>query len=395
MIPAWLSTWGGVVAHAVLITGFVFIMMLVIEYLNVLTRGRWQAHISRWTWGQTLFAALLGAVPGCLGAYAVTSLYMHRVVTVGAVVAAMIATSGDEAFVMLAMFPGRALALTGMLLVIGIIAGLATDALSGARRTRRMENLEHYHPTHPEQPACVPFSWGAFLVQWRPCSPYRALLVLLLVLFTAGVLTGVLGHGHAPELTGAPPSPSEHLHSGHDHASDHADPTGASLAAEHGEHGDHGSAWNWIRITLLLAGLAGLFITVTVPDHFLIEHLWRHLFRVHVWRIFLWTLGALMLIHLLDHWIDISEMGHQHSWMLLILACLLGLVPESGPHLVFVALFAEGSIPFSVLLASSIVQDGHGMIPMLAHSRLAFIGIKAINFAVGLTAGAILLTMGG
>ena len=33
-------------------------------------------------------------------------MYSHRVLSLGAVVTAMIATSGDEAFVMLAMIPG-------------------------------------------------------------------------------------------------------------------------------------------------------------------------------------------------------------------------------------------------------------------------------------------------
>lgn len=36
--------------HAIMITGFVFVMMLVIEYLNVLTQGAWQQGLrgSRW-----------------------------------------------------------------------------------------------------------------------------------------------------------------------------------------------------------------------------------------------------------------------------------------------------------------------------------------------------------
>jgi hypothetical protein len=41
-----------------------------------------------------------------------------------------------------------------------------------------------------------------------------------------------------------------------------------------------------------------------------------------------------------------------------------------------------------VLLASSIVQDGHGMLPMLAHSRRAFVAVKLVNCVVGLVAGA-------
>jgi hypothetical protein len=64
------------------------------------------------------------------------------------------------------------------------------------------------------------------------------------------------------------------------------------------------------------------------------------------------------------------------------------------PHLIFVTLFAEHAVPFGVLLASSIVQDGHGMLPMLAHSRRAFLTVKAVNFLLGLAAGAVAMSLG-
>ncbi len=70
------------------------------------------------------------------------------------------------------------------------------------------------------------------------------------------------------------------------------------------------------------------------------------------------------------------------------------MVPESGPHLIFTTLYAKGLAPFSVLLTSSIVQDGHGMLPMLAHSRRAFLIIKLINLLVGLSIGALLMATG-
>ena len=94
-----------ILKHALMITSFVFAMMLVIEYVNVLSRGSWQQKLTRGRWAQYLLAAFLGATPGCLGAFAVVAMYSHRVLSLGAVVAAMIATSGDEAFVMLAMIP--------------------------------------------------------------------------------------------------------------------------------------------------------------------------------------------------------------------------------------------------------------------------------------------------
>jgi hypothetical protein len=94
----------GVLKHALMITGFVLIMMLVIKYINVQTRGTWQRMLRQSRFGQYLLGAFLGVVPGCLGAFTVVSLYSHRTVSFGALVAAMVATSGDEAFLMFSMF---------------------------------------------------------------------------------------------------------------------------------------------------------------------------------------------------------------------------------------------------------------------------------------------------
>ena len=54
-------------------------------------------------------------------------MFLHGILKFGAVVTAMIATSGDSAFVMFAMIPGKALLITGLLFGIGIIAGILTD----------------------------------------------------------------------------------------------------------------------------------------------------------------------------------------------------------------------------------------------------------------------------
>jgi hypothetical protein len=72
---------------------------------------------------------------------------------------------------------------------------------------------------------------------------------------------------------------------------------------------------------------------------------------------------------------------------MLIMALLVGIIPQSGPHIIFVTLFANGSIPFSILLANSIVQDGHGSIPLLAESGKSFLLMKAIKLVIGLLIG--------
>ncbi len=44
--------------HSLMITGFVFVMMLVIEYVNVLSNGEWQQRLAQHKWGQYILAAL-------------------------------------------------------------------------------------------------------------------------------------------------------------------------------------------------------------------------------------------------------------------------------------------------------------------------------------------------
>ena len=74
---------GNVIRHAILITGFVFIIMLVMEYINVQTKGLWRTRFLGNGWKQYILAALLGVITGCLGAFTAVSLFLHRKIIVG------------------------------------------------------------------------------------------------------------------------------------------------------------------------------------------------------------------------------------------------------------------------------------------------------------------------
>jgi hypothetical protein len=327
--------------HALMITGFVFMMMLLIEYLNVLSRGFLHQELSTSRLKQYLLAGFLGATPGCLGAFAAVTLYSHRVFSMGALVATMIATSGDEAFVMLSMIPEKALLIFFILFLIGIFTGFLTDTLLGDKAISRSGCQQEFE-IH-EEDVCHCFPWGHIKEQWIHCSVARGVLSVTLVLFLFGIFTGKLGP----------------------------------------------STWNWIRITLFLVSGMALFIVSTVPEHFLEEHLWEHIAKIHVPRVFLWTFGALFLMHILIDQLHLEGWMQQNQMIVLAIACLVGLIPESGPHLIFLTLFSQNAVSLSILLASSVVQDGHGMLPMLAESRPDFFKIKGINFFVGLCVGLI------
>jgi len=57
-------------------------------------------------------------------------------------------------------------------------------------------------------------------------------------------------------------------------------------------------------------------------------------------------------------------------------------------------LYATGSIPLSIFLANSIVQDGHGALPLLAESRGGFVKMKLINLIIGALLGGMGLIIG-
>ena len=112
---------------AVLITGMVVIMMMMIESLNISSGGRFFQRLRNSKFGQIVVSALLGWIPGCLGGFASVSLFSHGMISFGALVAMLIATSGDEAFVMLTLFPGKALLISAIILAVGIAAGVLID----------------------------------------------------------------------------------------------------------------------------------------------------------------------------------------------------------------------------------------------------------------------------
>ena len=110
--------------------------------------------------------------------------------------------------------------------------------------------------------------------------------------------------------------------------------------------------------------------------------------------IFLWTLGTIVIIGVLMSYFDIASWVSDNTILMILLAAAVGVIPESGPHLVFVSLYAAGVVPLPVLMASCISQDGHASLPLLAQSRGAFIKAKLINVCVAVAVGLILLCIG-
>jgi len=320
--------------------------MLLIDYFDVVTRGKLEKAIRGGKLRQYSIASFLGATPGCLGAFMNVSLYVHGLITFGAIVGGMIATSGDESFVMLAMFPKEALMLFAILFGLGIIGAWLADKLANFLKISpckecRLQKMHKVKGRNPFKPSV--------LLEFPKLSPARYALVLAFVAIIVLNLIGAWG----PQSWDEPD-----------------------------------------RIILLSLSTIAIVMTATASEHYLEEHILNHIIKKHIWRVFLWTLFALIFVGFgLQYW-NFSQTIRANIWLVLVISALVGLIPESGPHMAFVTMFASGLIPFSVLLTSSIVQDGHGMLPLFSYTLNDSLLIKAFNLVFGLSIGAVLLLLG-
>lgn len=272
-----------VVKETLQITLLITVMMIAVDAVNIWSRGKIAlllrgAHESR----QYVVSSFIGSIPGCFGGFTNVTFYMHGLIGFGALAGSMIASSGDEAFVMLAMFPETAVILFIILFIIGIAGGKIIDYVA------RKFNMV----------TCV----------------------------------------DCPELV------------------------------------VHDKERNL--------------------KHFIYEHVFHHIIKKHIWKVAIWTFGALLVIQIGFEYLHIEQITSDYKLALLLVAALIGLIPESGPNLIFVTLFASGLIPFSILLTNSIVQDGHSMLPLLSYSVKDSVKIKLFNFVIGIMLGLILFSLG-
>lgn len=346
---------------AILITGMVVMMMMMIESLNISSGGRFFSRLQKSKFGQIVVSALLGWIPGCIGGFASVSLFSHGMISFGALVAMLIATSGDEAFVMLTLFPGKALWISGLILAIGILTGVLIDyigpklglkpyALRSCDEMHIHEEDKHEHAHEHVHPAEARARKRHFFT-WK-----RILLLIGTALYIVALATGMLEHEHE----GAAPS----------------DDHGFNLLSE-----------DWMNLLFAAVSLIMVGVVAFGTDHFVEEHLWHHVIARHALKIFAWTFGVLIVLGFITEVWDLSGWISDNIPLMIVLATLIGIIPESGPHLIFVTLFAAGVIPAPVLIASCISQDGHASLPLLAESKGAFLRAKAINCIVALLVG--------
>lgn len=348
-----------VVGQIVVITFFVLSMIMVLEYLNVFSKGHVHSFMQRNKSLQILISAFLGVIPGCIGTYTAVSLYTHNVIGFGALIANLIATTGDEAFWMMSKMPDKALLIFVGLFALAVVVGYVTNIFV-SKRSNSCGQESHFvlHTTHDHHHSLH----GNIIENLRHISAHRLILLVSIIVFIVLTLCGFLG---------------EHHH--------HEGETEIEASEE---------KFNFIvSIISMVLSAVTLFVIVRVPEHFLEDHIWHHVIGQHFWKILTWTSIALVLVFVVKEVCDIKTWVEQFSEgsvyvFCMVAAILIGLIPESGPHAVFIMLYCTGVMPLGALLANCIVQDGHGAIPLFAESKKDFFIVKGIKVVLAAAVGA-------
>ena len=218
---------------AVLVSGLVVIMMMLIEVFNVTSGGHIFSGLGKHRVGQVLLSAFLGVIPGCMGGFASVSLYTHGIISFGALVAMMIASSGDEAFVMLAMFPDKSLWIFLTLFVVAVAVGLLVDLFR-----HRFDGCSSMN-VHDEDMAPAQKHEHRRHFGWK-----RVLMSAGVLVFVAALLLGMLE-------SDKPDAPEG----------------GFNLLSE-----------EWMYWLFAVLSIAVLGMLIYAGDHFVEEHLWEHIF---------------------------------------------------------------------------------------------------------------------
>lgn len=376
--------------QALQLTVFVLFIMMLMEYFSLKKTKGVSVFQKKKTLWMYVYAVLLGCVPGCVGGFAAMSFYTHGFWSFGAVLSSSFTSLGDDTFRMWVECPKDYIYMTLGLLVLGLIFGILIDRLNFFKKLKSPSN-NHIH-SHKEDEA----TGGGM----------------------AGGVVAASTSGEADAAGVAVSTEHEHEHS-HEHSHnalerylwlfliaiyifslffighDHGD--SASCACSSHSH-SHSSAERGLEILhlfienglFLILSLVCFWVILRCDMHFIVHHLRKHVFKEHFLSIFIWTLATLYAIVFYEYFFGsfnyLLKDGSSY-FILLLAAVLIGWIPYSGPHYLFIHLYAIGALPFGIFLSNSIVQDGHTSLVLLSESGRQFSILKATKSVIALVLG--------
>ena len=305
------------------VSTFVAATFLIIYGLERALKIDATAMLKRDSIWQVPVAAGLGALPGCGGAIIVVTQYVTGRLSFGGVVAALTATMGDAAFLLIAREPITGLSMIVLGFTVGTLSGWIINAIHGGDFLRSSKvtpdakiDVEH----DDASTRLLDKLWMVILVPGMVLAALVAFQVDVDAMFATesfdrpATLLGVVGGTLAMSMR---------------------------LAPRFGIRGD-----------AAFSASAGLVRRTISDTNF-----------VTVWVIF-----AYLVFELSIYFLGLDLKTVFDGWALLtpMIAILLGFLPGCGPQVLVTTMYLSGIIPLSAQIGNALSNDGDALFPAIA-----------------------------
>ena len=372
------------------VTVFVAAMVFLFSWLQYATSGRFVEYIRSKKKLQPVIGALMGLTPGCGGAIVMMPMYARGYVTYGTVLATLIATLGDSAFVLIGAAITDSSFVAPLLAVhaISFVAGVSWGYLVDMTGTTPHQPLGRFGPTFGqakldeetvnesplddlsrEEPGGLGYKilHQGYLIWWTVTLIGLVFAILLLVWSGQDPDYGL-------ELSFNPTTMDGFI--------TWIGLIGTSLSiilyfAQKNWFGDDteatiGDKLHSMRETMIHSASETAFVTF-------------------------WVMIAYLAFEfgMLFSGISEQDMSNYGDGLIAVLAAsFIGLIPGCGPQIIAITAYTKDIISFPALAANAISQDGDALFPLLVRHKAASLWATIHTTIPAIIAGVILLVAG-
>ena len=372
------------------VTVFVAAMVFLFSWLQYATSGRFVEYIRRKKKLQPVIGALMGLTPGCGGAIVMMPMYARGYVSYGTVLATLIATLGDSAFILIgaaitdSSFVAPLIAVHAISFVTGVSWGYLVD-MTG---TTPHKPLGRFGPSVGQEPIEAEPSNEVLLEDLPREEPgglgYKILHQGYLLWWSVtllGLIFAIL------LLVWSGQDPDYGLELSYDPTTMDGFITWIGLIGTSLSVILYISQKNWI----------GDDTEATIGDklHSMRETMIHSASETAF--VTFWVMIAYLAFEFGMLFSGISEQSmssYGDGFIAVITVSIIGLIPGCGPQIIVITAYTKDIISFPALAANAISQDGDALFPLLVRHKAASLWATIHTTIPAIIVGVILLIAG-
>lgn len=343
-------------------------------YINYKTNENFTYIITKNRKLQPLIGALIGAIPGCGGTLAIIPLYIQGKLSFGAIVASLIASMGDAAFILISANFKVYLIVTIVGLITGILTGYIVDIFN-------LENILNLRKNKiaplTKRTSCgcnhglsnnqeVMKNHNSKIYKFAYIMTHKIGYKIYLLILFVGFAFMVIAHSGIE---------NEIVHSIHE-------------------------LEELLAILGILSSIIYTMCFKTVSKNYNIDKDDRSSLKNIL-------INGVAEISFVITWIFIAYLGYDFLVMLVggeeyianlvlytgiggvFIGALLGLVPGCGVQILLMSFYLKGNLPLGAVIANSISQDGDALFPIIALDKKSALWASIITTIPAILVGTI------